>query len=216
MLRGGSISFLRFVLRRGIFAALTATSAAASAAAVAAAARLVLAALNRALGFRRAGRTRGFRRVGSFAARLALARGAALAVLVGIAGRTFAARLIAARGALASLFGGLVATLLGRVFTLRRGGLLAASPLPLPAASAAASRVRRGGNGAFPSPPRQRRGRPLLRRGPSTVRAARWAWQTRRSSASAAAPPPAAPDSARGASWGARCRRASPLPLRST
>ena len=70
-------------------------------------------------------------------------------------------------------------------------------------------RSRRGGNGAFPSPPRQRRGRPLLRRGPSTVRAARWAWQTRRSSAPAAAPP-AVPDSARGASWGARCRRASP------
>ena len=138
MLRGGSISCLRFALRRGIFAALPATSAAASAAAVAAAARLVLAALIRALGFRRAGRTRGFRRGGSFAVRLALARGTALAVLVGIAGRTFAARLIAARGAFASLFGGLVATLLGRVFTLRRGGLLTAFTAALAAASAAA------------------------------------------------------------------------------
>ena len=39
---------------------------------------------------------------------------------------------------MASLFGGLVATLLGRVFTLRRGGLLAAFAAALAAASAAA------------------------------------------------------------------------------
>lgn len=103
VLRGGSISFLRFVLRRGIFAALTATSAAASACGGCGGAACSRRPQSRPR-LSASGAGRGFRRVGSFAVRLALARGAALAVLVGIAGQTFAARLIAARGSVGFAF----------------------------------------------------------------------------------------------------------------
>ena len=96
-----------------------------------AAARLVLAALSCALGLRRTGRTRRFRRVGIFVVRLILPRGAAFAVFLGAAVGTLTASAVCLLAALRLFAAAFCILFLGF-------GLFAALCMALAAASAAA------------------------------------------------------------------------------
>ena len=150
MLRGGSISCLRFALRRGIFAALTAASAAASAAAMTAAARLDLAALSCALSLRRTGRTRRFRRVGIFVVRLILPRGAALAVFLGAAVGTLTASAVCLLAALRLFAAAFCILFLGfGLFATLCMALAAASAAAMSSAAAAGAALSAAGSASF-------------------------------------------------------------------